>query len=173
MFPETITEIQRDDLAQIVFSVFQTMVGVDVAECEITPFSAQTTSGSTASPHPGVTATVHFSGDWQGALTIGCDLPQARAFAHHYLAPAGNTSALSPPSDDVACDVLGELTNMVGGNVKCVLNRGLALSMPQVLQNTSPPDRPPAALPGFEIRHQLAFQSGNGVFTVTLYSPRA
>ena len=62
---------------------------------------------------------------------LECDRQQACAFAGRFL-------SMEPPEtvDDVVRDVLGELANMIGGNLKCVLAGGLRLSMPSVVDGT-------------------------------------
>jgi len=59
-----------------------------------------------------------MAGDWNGAILLECDRRQACQFAGRFL-------SLDPSDtvDDVVRDVLGELVNMIGGNMKCVLTR--------------------------------------------------
>ena len=61
-------------------------------------------------------------------------------------------------------DVLGELANMIGGNLKCVLTRGIRLSMPSVVDGSDYSLR----VCGAEVRERLAFQCAEGLFWVTV-----
>ncbi len=96
-------------VAQIVESVFITMMDLEVSP-----------SGTPWSPsHDQLTSAVHLSGDWNGALLFECDRRQACQFAGRFL-------SMEPPeavNDDVR-DVLGELANMIGGNMKCARGSG-------------------------------------------------
>lgn len=142
-------EIHLGELAQIVEEVFRTMVCLEVSE-------------SSQSWIPGgdrLTATIHLAGDWKGALALECDRKQACAFAARFL------SVDSPETvDDVVRDVLGELANMIGGNLKCVLAGGLRLSMPSVVDGVDHNLRVCRA----GTRERLVFQSLEGIFSVAV-----
>lgn len=117
----TNVEISPGELAQVVESVFGTMLGLEVRADE-TPWS------------PGadrLTAAVHLTGEWHGAVLVECGPEQACAFAGRLLS-VGRPEGV----DDVVRDVLGEVANMIGGNLKCVLTRGLRLSMPSVVSGS-------------------------------------
>ena len=104
-------------LAQIVEAVFLAMMNLEVALSE-TPWAASQDQ---------MTSAVHLSGVWNGALLFECDRRQACQFAGRFL-------SMDPPeavNDDVR-DVLGELANMIGGNMKSAVAAGLSLSMPSV-----------------------------------------
>jgi CheY-specific phosphatase CheX len=75
-----------------------------------------------------ITSAVHLSGGWEGALMLECSRSQACRFAARFLSmkPADQV-------DDVVRDVMGELANMIGGNLKGILTNGLHLSMPSVV----------------------------------------
>ncbi len=75
-----------------------------------------------------VHSSVSISGSWTGHLVYASSAVGARRAAAAFLdmAPA----EVSP--DDVS-DVLGELANIVGGNVKAMLPPGCFLSLPQVV----------------------------------------
>jgi len=79
---------------------------------------------------------------------------------------AGRFLSMDPPElvDDVVRDVLGELANMIGGNLKCVLSPGIRLSMPSVVDGSDYSLR----LCGAAERRQLAFQCDEGPFWITL-----
>lgn len=146
---ESTIEIHLDELAQIVESVFETMLCLEVSECN-----------HPSSPGPDrLTATVHLAGDWPGVLALECGHKQACAFAARFL-------SMEKPAmvDDVVRDVLGELANMIGGNLKCVLAGGLKLSMPSVVDGADHRVRVCRA----GTRERLVFQSPEGVFSVAV-----
>jgi CheY-specific phosphatase CheX len=70
--------------------------------------------------------------------------------------------------DDVVRDVLGELANMISGNLKCVLTRGIRLSMPSVVDGSDYSVR----VCRTEVRERLAFQCAEGLFWITVLSTR-
>lgn len=151
---ELSVEILPSELVQIVESVFGTMMSLEVAECA-TPWSAS---------RDRLTAAVLLSGDWSGAVLFECNPRQACGFAGRFV-------SMDPPEtvDDVVRDVLGELANMIGGNLKCVLSAGIRISIPSVVDGADHSLR----FPGSEVRERLAFQCAEGVFWITVLSRRA
>jgi chemotaxis protein CheX len=103
---------------QIVEHVFQTMLGLEVKQVDV-PF-----------PPPGelITAAISLAGPWKGAVLVECGLQEAFLFTSKMLCMDAPTSL----NDDVR-DALGELANMVGGNLKSVLPGGVGLSLPTVV----------------------------------------
>jgi chemotaxis protein CheX len=152
-FTESSSEILPSELAQIVEAVFATMLNLS-AGVDGTPW------------FPGVdrlTAAVHMAGDWSGAILLECDRRQACQFAGRFLSMDAPDSV-----DDVVRDVLGELVNMIGGNMKCVLTRGIQLSMPSVVDGSDYSLR----ICGAEVRERLAFRCAEGSFWVTVLATR-
>jgi chemotaxis protein CheX len=153
MTAETHVEILPDELAQIVESVFGTMLGLEVAG-----------SGTAWYPSPDrLTAAVHLAGDWSGAVLLECSTGQACGFAARFLSmdPAETV-------DDVVRDVLGELANMIGGNLKCVLSAGIQLSMPSVVDGNDYSLR----VCGAQLQARLSFDSEEGVFWIAILATR-
>ncbi len=141
--------VYRADLARIVVSVFQTMLDLE------------TTATETASaPAPdGLTAAVYFAGAWKGAVLLECTRPQAFEFTHRLMA----IDAPEAIDDDVR-DALGELANMLAGNLKSVLPHGIGLSMPSVVEGTDYSLR----VCGGSLIDRMAFTGELGVVWVTL-----
>jgi chemotaxis protein CheX len=105
-------------VSQIVEHVFETMMGMEVRACD-TPWP------------PGgelITAAISLAGTWKGAVIVECGLPEAFLFTSRMLGVDKPTCL----NDDVR-DALGELANMVGGNLKSVLPGGVGLSLPTVV----------------------------------------
>jgi chemotaxis protein CheX len=153
MLIESSVLIQPGDVAQIVASVFETMLNLEAAE-NGTPWFAD---------EDRVTASVHLSGGWNGAVLIECDRGQACRFAGRFL-------SIDPPEslDDHSRDVLGELANMIGGNLKSILTRGIRLSMPLVVDGSSRDMRGD----GDERATRMAFQCEEGLFWVTVVNAK-
>jgi chemotaxis protein CheX len=141
--------INTEMLAQTVESVFITMMNLEVVPGERvwSPSQDQLTSA------------VHLSGIWNGALLLECNRRQACQFAGRFL-------SMDPPeavNDDVR-DVLGELANMIGGNMKSAMATGLTLSMPSVTDGNDYGVR----VCGSEVQDRIAFDCDDGPFWVTL-----
>ena len=138
-----------NELAQIVGSVFETMMGLETVECD-TPWF----------PHVDrMSAAVHLTGDWNGAVLLECSPEQACRFAGRFL-------SIDPPPavDNIVRDVLGELSNMIGGNLKCVLADGIRLSVPSVVDGSEYSLR----ICGANVQARLAFDCVEGVFWITI-----
>jgi chemotaxis protein CheX len=142
-------EVNVEILAQIVQSVFTTMMDLEVSPCDA-PWSP---AGQR------MTSLVHLMGDWNGAVMLECTPPQACQFA-------GRILAMDPPDavDDDVRDVLGELANMIGGNMKSGMSAGIRLSMPSVMDGTNYD----LHVCGSEIEDRLAFDCADGHFWVTV-----
>jgi chemotaxis protein CheX len=147
------TEVRTDVLAQIVESVFLTMMELEVFPCD-TPWS---------STGDRMTSLVYLTGDWNGAVMLECDPHQACLFA-------GRILCMDPPEtvDDDVCDVLGELANMIGGNMKSGMSTGVRLSMPSVMNGRDYDVR----ICGAEVQHRIAFRCEDGNFWVTVLATR-
>jgi chemotaxis protein CheX len=144
-------DIVPGKLAQIVESVFATMMSLEVGE-----------GGPTWYPSADrLTSAVHLAGDWNGTVLVECDRSQACRFAGRFL-------SVSPPDTvtDMVRDVLGELTNMIGGNLKCVLTQGVSLSTPCVVDGGA--DRLWIGGDGTRVQH--AFQCVEGAFWITVFN---
>ena len=144
-----LSQVTAEMVAQIVESVFITMMNLEVVPIEI-PWSPSNDQ---------LTAAVHLSGDWNGALLLECNRWEACRFAGRFL-------SMDPPdavNDDVR-DVLGELANMIGGNIKSAVTTGLTLSMPSVTDGGDYGLR----VCGSKVQDRLGFESVEGPFWVTL-----
>ena len=75
-----------------------------------------------------VHSSVSISGSWTGHVVYASSTQAARQAAAAFLAVAADEVG---PED--LSDVLGELANIVGGNVKAMLPPGCFLSLPQVV----------------------------------------
>lgn len=145
---EPVEQPRSEDLAQIAESVFSTMLGLELR------------GASHPAATPGVseamTAAVRLAGGWDGAILLRCREAQARQFAARFL-------DMPPPDtvDEEVRDVLGELANMIAGNVKCTLRPGIRLSCPLVAETGDEP------LPYGPVICDLVFETNSGPFRIT------
>ena len=147
------TEVRKAMLVRTVGSVFITMLGLDVSPSR-TP---KRPSGEL------LTSYVRLTGDWNGAVVLECTRQQACRFAGRILSsiPPGTVN------DDVR-DMMGELANVIGGNMKCVMATSAKLSMPTVIEGGHDDVRDF----GSRTRERLTFDSSEGNFWVTILAAR-
>ena len=142
-------EAYREDAIRVVGDVFRTMLQLEVEPVEA-PWPPEDDL---------VNVTIHYAGAWKGALLLECTREQARLFT-------GRLLGIEPPeefNDDVR-DAVGELANMIAGNLKPVLPPGVALSMPTLVEGTDYALR----VLGGNLASMVAFGCPAGVFWVTL-----
>lgn len=111
--------VTAEQIAEITRDVWGSFLSMDLAPV----------LGGDGEPLVGQTLTgvVHISGDWQGTVFVETTAEHARAGAEAMF--AADPGTLSP---DEVSDALGELTNMVGGNIKGLLPAPNKLSLPSV-----------------------------------------
>ena len=90
---------------------------------------------------PTMTGCVHLSGAWGGSVLVEATADHAVRAAEAMF--AADPGSLSP---DEVSDALGELTNMVGGNIKGLLPAPSSLSLPSVAGGESYTMRVPGAV---------------------------
>jgi chemotaxis protein CheX len=112
-------QMTEPDLAEIVQGTVEVMLGLDPGDLLPGPEASICELG----------ASVQFTGDWEGAVLVSCDSAWARDAAAAMF--ASHPDELS--TNDIA-DALGELANMIGGNVKPLLPASASLSLPTVVQ---------------------------------------
>jgi chemotaxis protein CheX len=74
-----------------------------------------------------LTSIVHIEGAWQGAVILRCPQALGRTLTAEML-----RSESTPTSDEIG-DAIGELTNMVAGNLKALLPAPSSISLPAVV----------------------------------------
>ena len=112
--------VNPDDLAEMVEQVW-------VSYLDPEGVSPLVPTGDEAQPSE-VHASVSITGSWTGHIVYASSTTAARRAAAAFLAVEPEDVS----QDDVS-DVLGELANIVGGNVKAMLPPGALLSLPQVM----------------------------------------
>jgi chemotaxis protein CheX len=145
-------DTHQAEIVSIVEDVFRTMLDLEVSPSDV----ISPASGS-------LTVAVQFVGEWKGAVLLECGSEQAIAFTAR-LMPGLTPSHI----DEDVRDSVGELVNMVGGNLKSVLPPGVALSMPSVVVGGDYA----VHICGDNAARTLGFTSEIGPFWVTLLRPR-
>ena len=145
-----LSEVNVEVLQQIVVSVFETMMSLNVSPSE--------TTWSPGVDH--LTSFVQITGDWEAALLLECSSWQACQFA-------GRILSIDPPEkvDDDVRDVLGELANMIGGNMKSEKPTGVRLSMPTVVDGS----HRGVHFCGSKVQQGLSFRCADGDFWVFVF----
>ena len=138
----------QEQIAQIAVDVFNSMLRMEVAICDKPAPSASD-----------VAALVRFRGSWNGALLIQCSFDQAFELTSRLM-------QIDRPTcfDEDVMDTLGEVANMIGGNLKALLSPRTALSVPEVFSMTPTY----TGLPKDWAASTIALQSEEGAFFVTL-----
>lgn len=117
-------EKQIELIRRATTEVFTMMLGVDVVPGDATVGDAE------PGPNEGVLALVGLAGKWAGSGTFSCSAPSARKIAGQML-----MQEFTAVDDDVL-DAIGEMANMILGNVKTALEEELGpmgLSIPTVI----------------------------------------
>ena len=120
-----------EEVLGITRDVWESFTGrtIDVADGQARPGGGDLTVGC-----------VTVTGAWQGRVLLACPAQLARmAAAAMFDLPAEQLD------DREVADALGELTNMVGGNIKSLIPGPSRLSMPAVTVGASPTVEPPRA----------------------------
>src|SRR6476469_9111942 len=107
------------DLANIVENAVTMMLGVSLGDV---------IDGDPTSTYS-LGASVQFTGEWEGAVVVGC----SESFGREAAAALFASTADRVEPDEVA-DALGELANIIGGNVKPLLPGAANLSLPTVVR---------------------------------------
>lgn len=110
-----------------------------------------------------VTATIEFDGAWKGILELGCSNVQAVCFAGRFL-----QMSLTEMDEEVH-DVVGELANIIAGNLKQTLPDHVALGTPTVVRALATE----APLPAGTLVGTYSFSSDVGLFSVRLFEAQS
>lgn len=110
-------QVAIDDLRAVVDAVLTATFGLTAVE------------GPAPVDVPMISSLVGIAGSWNGAVLVGCTLPLARRLA---------SSMFGVPdaelTQDHLEDTMGEMANMVGGNVKAIIPPSNSLSLPTVVE---------------------------------------
>lgn len=104
-----------DDIREIAVSIWETLFSVALE---------RGAEGERAAD-PVVTGCVHIDGAWHGAVMLHCGVELAGLLA-------GELFRTPTPTPDEVRDTIGELTNMLAGNIKALLPEPSRISLPAV-----------------------------------------
>lgn len=156
MMNGTAMQLTEIDLQSITHEIWAAVLGIDLHA----KLDADT-------HHPDdrvVTGAVQITGDWSGAVTVQI----SESFAKQAAAMMFAMDADEVSDEDVA-DMVGELANMTGGNVKSGIGGSCQLSLPSV---TAGRDYR-LSIPGSQVRTRLAFDADGELVVVTLLERQA
>lgn len=77
-----------------------------------------------------VTSAIYFTEPWQGALFVECTKSLAFVFTARLM-------SIDPPPtsmDEDVCDAMGELANMIAGNLKALMPANVGISIPSIVR---------------------------------------
>ncbi|SNY05045.1 chemotaxis protein CheX [Paractinoplanes atraurantiacus] len=113
-------EVNENDLAEMVEQVWESYLDPE----GISPLIPTYDENQPSEVH----SSVSITGSWTGHIVYASSTSAARRAAAAFLA-----MEMDEVSEEDLSDVLGELANIVGGNVKAMLPPGALLSLPQVV----------------------------------------
>lgn len=115
---------------------------------------------------PALTASIRFGGSFPALLSFTCSEELA-----HCIAAAMFQVRTGRVSERDVHDAVGEVINILGGNLKAVLSPSCQLALPSVAAG----DVRPEVLLGSSVRmlSELAFESVGELFTLRLMQPPA
>ena len=106
----------------VVRSVWSTQLGLEIQDAD--------DPGETA-PSPTMTAAIHISGDYRGGIRLECSRALVRrAGSIMFNLPADQIS------EEDERDVVGELTNVIAGNIKALIPGSNLISLPTIIEGT-------------------------------------
>ena len=114
---EVVTQAYQTGIHQIVSDLFVTMLATEVSPA----------AEHSPSDKDHITALISFAGTWRGMLEFECGREEAIHFAKRFL----QMDDIHECNDDVR-DTVGELTNIIAGNLKALLPSDVKLGMPSI-----------------------------------------
>ncbi len=112
----------EDDLCKITTSVWESILGLDLQRCPQPVCLAN-------EPERFMTGYTHITGAWEGTVSVQCAMGLARRAASIMF-----SKPLESITESEMRDALGELANMIGGNLKTLMPVPSALSLPSVIE---------------------------------------
>ena len=141
-------ESYRPGISQIAEAVFATMLELPI----------RATDPPSQDGRYELTAAVYYAGAWKGAVLLECSLAQAMDWGSRLM------QIPAPVAAEDARDSLGELCNVLAGNLKPLLPHGVGLSTPSVVRGADYTLR----ICGDTLCERLHFADPWGDFRVTL-----
>jgi chemotaxis protein CheX len=113
-------ELGAPEITELVTSIWKTVLDIDIEPDE--DYQPMPTSDGL------MTSCVQITGAWEGAVALYCTLSLGRK-----VAAAAFDKTLEAVADEDMQDILGELANIAGGNIKSMLPGPCQLSLPSVI----------------------------------------
>lgn len=135
------------ELPSMVEGIFSSMLHCDVSAAPDSQVKGEV-----------LTASIFFAGGWNGALFFVCSAQLARSLAERLMRSV-------PGSEHDTHDAMGELANMVGGNLKAMMPLGVTLSLPSVVHGSDYAVK----MCGNQQYSRLGFQTLGERFWITLW----
>lgn len=139
----------ENEITQIVSDVFESMLNASVPAASV-PFVEL----------PEVEASVSFEGAWNGSLVIQCSVAQARNWTVRLMGIPADGGF-----DSDVRDAMGEIANMLGGNLKAILPPKNSLSVPSVSLVS---ESALHAADRYSVNSRVILEGSLGAFSVTL-----
>lgn len=144
-------EISESDILELTVNIWNSVLEMEASPADASaplPETERTLSGC-----------ITLDGAWKGAVALHCSTGLARRVASVIFGVAPEMA-----SQDEVQDALGELTNMIGGQMKSLLPRPTHLSLPAVAEGVDYTLR----IPGCRILNQVRLDCAGESFVVTL-----
>jgi chemotaxis protein CheX len=142
--------VSPDDVAIITQDVWASFLGVEIDQMPVDEALAG---------RPSMVGAVRVTDAWFGAVVLEMTSGLARQVAATMFA-----STPDVVTDAEVVDALGELTNMIGGNVKSLLPAPSQLSLPMVSESVWP-----TTVPGSVAICRIAFTVGPDVVHISVW----
>lgn len=113
--------LQVGPAERAVRQLFQSMFHLDVSPTNVDQWGC-------VGPIIGIT---HLSGGWDGFVLTGFEPSLAEAVASHMMEQPGDAV-----SEEDLRDTVGEVANILAGNLKCLIPAWTQMSMPMVVEGT-------------------------------------
>lgn len=125
--PETPREVLRmslvpEEILGLIHTIWQQVLDLEIHEA--TNANAPLTATDSL-----MTSCVQITGDWEGAIAVYCSTDFAKQAAAIAFAMEDSEIQLEEMQD-----ILGELTNILGGNIKSLVPGSCQLSLPSVIE---------------------------------------
>lgn len=139
----------ENEINQLTTSIWESMLHLTVE-----PENAPLPEGQRT-----IQAVVQITGAWRGAVTLSCGAPLASTAAG-IMFGVGDADASTADMQDA----VGELANMIGGNVKGLLPEACHLSLPSVVEGSDYTVR----VPGSRLVTRVPLRCGKHPLNVSL-----
>jgi chemotaxis protein CheX len=145
-------EPSLDDIISLTRQVSDSVLGM----------SAEPLPDTSVPQYTEIIASVQISGEWQGAVVVTCAREVAEAITEAMFAMDPGTT-----SHEELDDAMGEMANMIGGNIKGLVPGPSQLSLPTVVAGKEIS----ATIPGSALSVEALFALDSGTLGVQVLRP--